>query len=70
MREIRKRCSSRDLYELVAAAISHGARYRLTKAGIILYAPGGATVGTHFSRASDTRQLRNFRAGLRRAGLL
>ena len=70
MKEIRRRCSDGDLYQLIAAAIERGATYRLTKAGIILFGPAGARVGAHFSHSSDVRMVRNTRARLRRAGML
>jgi len=67
LRELRRRCKDDRTYDLLAGAIRRGARYRLTKAGIVLYGRRG-TVHTHFS-PSDWRAVRNLEASIKRAGL-
>lgn len=59
--------ANRELRELLLRLIRAGHRYKMTRAGIIIYGPEGIC-GTHLAN-SDTRAVRNFSADLRRCGI-
>lgn len=69
IRRIKKGCGSRELRDLLLAAVSAGYRYKMTRSGIILYGPD-AIAGTHLSGGSDPRAVKNVRADFRRAGII
>lgn len=62
-----QRTASKEVSKMLLSAISAGHRYKMTKAGIIVYGPDGIA-GTHLS-GGDHRRIQNFRADLRRAGI-
>jgi hypothetical protein len=62
-----QRMGNRELSALLMQVINNGHRYKITKAGIIIYGPDGIT-GTHLAN-TDRRALRNFSASLRRCGI-
>lgn len=64
---IRRGCTNKAIRALILAALKTGARYRMTKNGIIIYTETGLTVGTHFT-VSDHRGAKNLQAQMRRAG--
>jgi hypothetical protein len=68
-RDLRKIRGSgnRELRELLLRLVKAGHRYKMTRAGIIIYGPAGIC-GTHLEN-SDHRALRNFSADLRRCGI-
>ncbi len=54
--------------KLLLAAVGTGARYRMTKSGVMFFGPhGGAS--THLT-CSDHRAVDNFSADLRRIGII
>lgn len=62
-----QRTANKELRVLLLAVIREGHRYKVTKAGIIIYAPLGIC-GTHLAN-SDNRAVKNFSADLRRCGI-
>lgn len=60
-------CSNREVRDLLRQTIDNGARYRPTKAGLMLYGPNGA-VSVHFT-ISEHRAVKNLRSSMRKAGL-
>lgn len=67
VRRIRRGCTDRDMRALILKAIASGARYRMTKSGVMFTSPAGAA-STHFT-CSDHRSIENFRANLRSIGI-
>lgn len=68
LKTIRRGCTNKQVKALLIGVLKDGARYKLTKSGIILFGPTGSAA-THFT-VSDHRGVKNLRAQLRRAGLL
>jgi hypothetical protein len=67
---VRARCTHRDMRDVVLEALDAGARFRLTKGGIIFYGNDGqATANAHYT-VSDVRAPKNLRASLKRMGVL
>lgn len=60
--------TNKDTRKLVLHTMKAGVRYRMTKSGIMFYASGGGTVGTHFT-ATDHRAHTNLVADLRGIGI-
>lgn len=67
LRKIRRGCTNREVRATLLRAIQSGARYKLTKKGVILYGPNGVAV-THFT-VSDHRGVKNLKASLKAAGI-
>lgn len=65
---IRRGCTNLEVRRSLIAALQAGARYRMTKKGIIIYGDDGLSVTAHFT-ISDHRGALNLRAQLRRMGL-
>lgn len=68
VRRIRKGCSNRDIRDVCLAAVGAGARFRLTRRGIVFYGRDGGTAHTHWT-VSDVRAAKNLRAALLRIGV-
>ena len=62
-----QRTTNPELRTLLLRVIRDGHRYKITKAGIIIYAPDGIC-GTHLGN-NDNRAIKNFSADLRRCGI-
>ena len=62
-----RRLPNGDVRKLIVGAINHGIRYRMTKAGIMLYGNNGHSTTIHFS-VSDSRAGRNISSDLRKMG--
>lgn len=54
--------------KLLLRAMDSGARYRMTKAGVMFYGPGGSAAA-HLT-GSDHRGTENFRTTLRSIGII
>ena len=62
-----QRTACSDKAKLLLSVIRAGHRYKMTKAGIVIYGPDGIA-GTHLA-GSDHRGLANFRSDLRKSGI-
>lgn len=69
VREMRvlRRCSDRQVRELVVGAAKAGIRFRLTRGGAIFYGDNGKCVSVHFT-LSDHRGARNLASHFRSIG--
>ena len=64
---ILRRCSDRQVRELVVGAAKAGIRFRLTRGGAIFYGDNGGCVSVHFT-LSDHRGAKNLAAHFRSIG--
>lgn len=69
LRRIRKGCTNTEMRKLILAAIRGGARYKMTKHGVMFFGENGAGASTHFT-CSDHRAVANFRTSLRNMGVI
>lgn len=69
LRRIRKGCTNKEMRALILEAIKSGARYRMTKNGVMFFGEQGAGISTHFT-CSDHRAVGNFRTNLRLIGII
>lgn len=67
MESIRRRCSDREVRDLLIGAVKAGVRYRCTKSGIMFYTNSG--IFTAHYTPSDHRAAKNLRARLKSAGI-
>lgn len=68
LKHIRRACTNVEVRRLIITAIKSGARYRLTKSGVMFYGEDGRSTVTHFT-ISDRRGANNLRAEFRRMGI-
>lgn len=68
LRRIKRGCTNREMRALILAAIKTGARYRMTKSGVMFYGRHGSGISTHFT-CSDHRAVDNFRKNLKQVGI-
>jgi hypothetical protein len=64
---VTKRCTDKDMRDVILYGIAVADRVRLTKSGITFYGPNGSA-NTHFT-TSDWRARQNLIRDLRQAGL-
>jgi hypothetical protein len=64
---IKRRCTNREVRDVLMAVMKSGVRYRITKKGVLFYGPHG-TASTHLT-PSDYRAAANLIASLRQAGI-
>jgi hypothetical protein len=68
LRRIRRGCTDKGMRGLVLAAIDTGARYKMTKSGVMFHGEDGGGATAHFT-VSDHRAVENFRRTLRSIGI-
>jgi hypothetical protein len=68
VRRIRRGCTNKAMRKLLLEAIGTGARYRMTKSGVMFLGERGAGITTHLT-CSDHRAVENFRTSLRSIGI-
>lgn len=67
-RRVRRGCTNKQMRSLILAAMATGARYRMTKCGVMFLGPRGSAA-VHLT-ATDHRALENFRTNLHNAGII
>lgn len=68
IRRIRRGCTDKAMRKLLLDAIKTGARYRMTKSGVMFLGEGGGAT-THLT-CSDHRAVENFRTSLKSIGII
>lgn len=67
---VRRRCTHKDMRLIIFKALDTGARYKITKDGIIFYGEDKtSTAATHFTN-SDHRAVKNMIRQLSRIGII
>jgi hypothetical protein len=67
LKTIRRGCHNRDIRAAITAALANGARYKMTRKGVMIYGDGDAAVVAHFT-VSDRRGALNLMAQLKKMG--
>lgn len=68
LNRIRRACTNVEVRRLLVTAIKSGARYKMTKSGVMIYGPENMSTAAHFT-ISDRRGAMNLRAELKRMGI-
>lgn len=69
LRRIRRGCTNREMRKLILAAISSGARYKMTRSGVMFLGHHGGGITCHLT-CSDHRAVENFRKSLKTIGII
>lgn len=69
LRRIRKGCTNKGMRSLLLAALATGARYKMTKSGVMFLGEDGGGAATHLT-CSDHRAAENFRKSLKSIGII